>query len=357
VPSPETRETLRSLTQRLAAAPQAFTTRRVPREAFRCLTGGDLRPRAGDLVLAEVTRLGHHRRLHLPDGRIRTLFPGDAVVLAYADRYASSQFEARVPDDLGPCHLAAGGGVAARVVERHHRIRRGATELRPLGLVTAGPDEPPLNVASFARPRTSTPRPGEIPVVALLGSAMDSGKTTSAAHLVRGLSQLDLRVGYAKVTGTGAAGDPMLVSDAGAAVVCDFTDAGHASTYRLAPGIVEEILLSLVGQLRDEGADVAVLEIADGLLQPETRVLMASAHFRSLVGGVLLAARDSMSALSGATILRDGDLPLLGLCGAIEAAPLDIREAEEAALPVWRRRDLDDRRIAAKLFAALQGAA
>jgi len=354
---PRSPETLRSLVRRLEEAPQAFTTRRVPREGFRCLAGGDLRPRPGDLVLAEVAMLGHHRRLHLPDGRLRTLFRGDAVVLAYGDRYASSQFEARVPADLGPCHLAAGGGIAAQVVERHQRIRRGVTALRPLGLVTSGPDEPPLNVASFARPRPRTPLQGEIPVIAVLGSAMDSGKTTSAAHLVRGLTRVGLRAGYAKVTGTGAAGDPMLVTDAGAFVVRDFTDVGHATTYRLSTEALEEVLVSLIGQLRDEGAEIAVLEIADGLLQPETKALLASPHFRSLVNGILLAARDSMSALAGAEILRRDAFTLLGLCGSIEAAPLEVREAQATELPVWGRHDLDDPQTASKLVHAVRRAA
>jgi dethiobiotin synthetase len=350
-------ETLRTLSLRLQDAPRAFTTRRVPREELRCLAGGDLRPRSGDLVLAEVTALGHHRRLHLPDGRLRTLFRGDSVVVAYGHRYASSQFEARVPADLGPCHLAAGGGIAARVVERHQRIRRGTTGLRPLGLVTAGPDEPPLNVAAFARPRPRLPAPGETPVVALLGSAMDSGKTTAAAHLVRGLTRLGLRAGYAKITGTGASGDPMLVTDAGAHVVRDFTDVGHASTYGLSPAAVDEVLLSLVGHLRDDGAEVAVLEIADGLLQPETAALLASARFRSLVDGILLATRDAMGALAGAERLRAAGLPLLGLCGALEAAPLEVREARATELPIWGRHDLDDPATASKLVHALRRSA
>ena len=355
--SSELPERLGQHASRLSRAPQAFATRRVPREVMRCLCAGDLRPRAGDLVLAEVTKLGHHRRLHLPDGRPRNLFPGDAVIVAYADRYASSQFEARVPDDLSPCHLAAGGGIAARVTERHQRIRRGVTAIRPLGLVTAGPDEPPLNVASFARPRPATPRAGELPVIAVLGSAMDSGKTTAAAHLIHGLARLGKRTGYGKVTGTGAAGDPMLVTDAGAHVVRDFTDVGHASTYGLSAGAIDEVFLSLVGQLRDEGAEVVVLEIADGLLQPETRAILASSDFRSLVTGVLLAVRDSMGAVSGVQILRRTGLPLLGLAGTIETAPLEVREAGTTGLPIWRRSDLDDGQVAAKLLQTADPAA
>lgn len=342
---------------RLAGAPQAFVTRRVPRELMRCLLAGDLRPRSGDVVLAEVTRLGHHRRLQLPEGRLRNLFVGDAVIVAYGDRYASTQFEARVPRDLSPCQLVAGGGIAARVTERHQRIRRGATEIRPLGLVTAGPDEPPLNLAGFARPRATVPAPGALPVLAILGSAMDSGKTTSAAHLIRGLRKLGRQPGYAKVTGTGACGDPMLAADAGARVVRDFTDTGHASTYGISPAALDEVLLSLLAQLHEAGADVAVLEVADGLLQPETRAILGSRRFRAFTRGILFAARDAMSAVSGAEMLRLGGLPLLGLVGTIESAPLEIREADAAAVPMWRRRDLDDPRVAGKLLTVLEATA
>ena len=96
----------------------------------------DFRPRAGDVVLARIEALGHHTRLHLPDGRRRALFVGDDVILAYADRYAPSQFEAAVPIQLEPCHLVAGGGIAAMVTERHRQVRR-PTQIRPLGLVAS----------------------------------------------------------------------------------------------------------------------------------------------------------------------------------------------------------------------------
>ena len=61
---------------------------------------------------------------------------------------------------------------------------------------------------------------------------MNSGKTTTAAHLIKGLVQAGLKVGAAKLTGTGAVGDIWLMQDAGANLVLDFTDTGFPSTYR-----------------------------------------------------------------------------------------------------------------------------
>src|SRR5581483_1722862 len=86
-------------------------------------TGDDVRPRAGDLMLANVTGLGHHARLQLPTTRKATLYLGDEVVVVCSARYAPDQFLAELPESLGPCHLVATGGVAANVVAAHSAMR------------------------------------------------------------------------------------------------------------------------------------------------------------------------------------------------------------------------------------------
>ena len=311
----------------------------------------DLPPRVGDVVLARVEALGHHTRLHLPDGRRRVLFVGDEVILAYAHRYAPNQFEAEVPSQLEACHLVAGGGIAATVTERHRQVRR-PTQIRPLGLVASEPGEP-LNVAAWALPSPSSPpEPGTVPTLAVVGTAMDSGKTTTAAFLARGLADSGLRVGYAKVTGTAAAGDPSLVADAGAHPVLDFTDAGYASTYRIPPAAIEGVLNDLVAHLQDSGVDAILLEIADGLFQAETAALVASGAFERLVDGVLFAAQDAMGAVAGVQRLREQGHRVLALAGRMEAAPLQVREASAVTrMSFLARRDLSDPSSAAKLLA------
>ena len=339
----------RSVGERLRCAPQAFSTRRVPREMMVGLLTDD-RPRVGDLVLARVESLGHHTRLHLPDGRRRNLFVGDEVILAYADRYAPNQFEAKVPSRLEACHLVAGGGIAAIVTERHRHVRH-PTRIRPLGLI-ASEAGGPLNVAGWALPSPSAPpEAGSIPTLALVGTAMDSGKTTAAAFLARGLSRSGLRVAYAKVTGTAAAGDPTLVADAGAHPVLDFTDVGYASTYRISAAALEGVFTDLLAHLQRSGAEAIVLEIADGLFQPETAALVSRDAFKRLVDGLLFAAQDAMGAAAGVSQLRDEGHRVLALTGRMEIAPLQVREASAVTrLPFLRRSDLADPCAAAKLL-------
>jgi hypothetical protein len=326
-------------TRRLRCAAWAYTTRRVGPQAAG-LTREPLAPRAGDLVLARVDAIGHHSGLQLPDGRRRTLLVGDEIVVVYGNRYAPNQFEAVVPKTTGPCQLVAAGGMAAKALSWHSSISKPATRITPQGMLVR-PTGTPINLRDYALPALDT-LPGALPpAIAVVGTAMDSGKTQSCGYLVRGLTTAGFKVGYAKITGTGAAGDPWFLRDAGADPVLDFTDTGLASTYLVPPREVERSVMTLVGHLTEARVDAIVFEVADGVLQTETARLLASSLFRSVVSGVLFAASDAMGAVAGARSVLELDLPLLALSGVLTASPLQQREAEKATgLPVFSRQDL-----------------
>ncbi|HHQ14016.1 MAG TPA: DUF1611 domain-containing protein, partial [Chromatiales bacterium] len=231
MPQPDERRAATLPSERLARAKRSFVTRRVPDSAFRYLLWGTMRPKAGDLVLAKVLRLGQHTGIQRPDGRRAKLFPGDEIIIAYGARYAPNQFESELPTDLGPCHLVAAGGMASTAVSRHKRIKR-ATTIEPIGLL-ADENQRVLNLRDFRLPDIRVQRQLRAPVIAVAGTAMDAGKTTAVADLIRGLHRAGFRVGAAKVTGTGACGDYFHFVDAGADEVMDFTDAGYGSTLNI----------------------------------------------------------------------------------------------------------------------------
>ncbi len=323
----------------LRRAKRAYVTARLDLgRATRLLTASQ-RPQAGDLLLARVTRLGHHRKLESPEGRRQNLYVGDLVLVCYGARYASDQFEALVPAALDPCNLVAAGGIAAACSEKHAAARK-PTEIEPLGLVADG-DGKVLNLADAAEPgaKVTTQRPYTLAVV---GSSMNAGKTTTVASMIRGLAKNGLKVGAAKITGTGAGCDRWAMVDAGADEVLDFTDFGYASTYKVPIKETAAILEAAIATLGREGCDVVVVELADGLLFPETAALVEQARFAQLVNGMVLAAVDSMSASYGAGWLMSRDLPLLALAGKLTSSPLMVREVEAASdAPVLSLDDLE----------------
>lgn len=340
--------TLSPLTERIALAKAAYTTRRVDRGAIRTLIESEAQPRPGDLLLARVEKLGHHRRIELEHGRLAPLFEGDEIVVCYGHRYAPDQFEAEVPENLEACHLVAAGGIAALCLSRHDKARI-PTVIQPIGLLGDAAGRP-INIAAWALPAAPLQYPRPF-VVAVAGTSMNAGKTTSAAYLIKGLARSGLKVGAAKITGTGAGGDRWLMKDAGALEVVDFTDAGFASTYRASLAEVEEIQARLIAHLRNSGAEAIVLEIADGLFQCETAALLNSRRFQENIDAVIFAAGDAMGASGGVEWLRQRKLPVVAVSGCVSASPLAAREAAAATgLPVLGLEELAAPDIAVQLF-------
>lgn len=338
---------------RLHGAKPAYTTRHVDlTPAVQLRTG--VEPRLGDLVLATVTEVGHHSKIELPDGRRAALFPGDEVVVAYGHRYAPDQFEAAMPTDLGPCELVAAGGVAARVLSAHGRMNP-PTCLEPVGLLTDGAGERMGLHLGMPEP-VASPQPEDRPLtLAVVGASMNAGKTTTAAHVVRGLRLAGIRVGAAKITGTGAGGDLWQLTDAGAYPVYDFTLAGLPSTYQAGHARVREVFVSLNDRLAADGCEAVVLEIADGVYQEETAELISDSIFDTRVDAVIFAASDALGAVAGLGWLRERDIAPLALAGVLSSSPLATREAETATgVKVWGLQQLAEPQLAAELVTKLR---
>lgn len=325
--------------ERLLNAKVAYTPRNANLElADTLLTGNDVIPGAGDLVLARVEKIGQHSGLELAHGRRASLFVGDEIVVCYGNRYAPDQFEAEVPEDLGRCDLVASGGIASRARSCHTNMKI-PTSITPIGLLANSRGQR-INLVDAALPKITGlySRPY---TVAVVGTAMNAGKTTTAAALIRGLVNAGRVVGAAKVTGTGSGRDTWLMTDAGSKLTLDFTHAGFPSTYLAKPTEVDGILETLTAHLAKAGTDAIVIEIADGLFQNETAALLDSPVFANMVDSVIFAAGDAMGATAGVEWLRRKKLPVIAVSGLLTASPLAIIEAAKATgLPVPDKKEL-----------------
>lgn len=332
----------------------SYAVRHLDREKpLTVLEDRSRRPRHSDLIVATVDAVGQHKYLEQPDGRKSQLYVGDEVIVACAPRYAPDQFEAEVADDLGPCDLVAAGGIAARVVGAHAKMTR-PTQLSPVGFL-ADASGTVLNVADIApfspgRSRELA-RGNHVPSVVVVGTSMNSGKTTTACSLVHGLAKTGLKVGAIKITGTGAGGDPWAYRDAGADEVFDFGDAGLASTFRVDIDHLTEVALCLHGESIRRGMELIVIEIADGLLQAETSRLVRRPEIRALADAVVFAAADSAGAALGSALLDDAGLTVNAISGLLTASPLALREAQAVLpVPVYSAADLREPAIATGLL-------
>lgn len=325
---------------RLRQAKRAFTTRRVDiAQAERLVRAGHV-PAPGDVLLARVKSIGQHPRIENVHGRRGQLYHGDEIIVAFGNRYAPDQFEAFVPADLDDCDLVAGGGVASCTTRKHVKMKQ-PTRIEPLGLLARG-DGTVLNLTDFKIPvNASARRPQR--VIAVVGSSMNAGKTTTAGGLVHGLSRAGFQVGAAKITGTGSGGDLWTMRDAGAFDALDFTDAGHASTFGLDDAALGDIATALLDRLAYSGSEIAIVEVADGLLQSETAAIVGLAREQRWFDGIVFAAADAMGAAFGTSWLAERGMTPLAISGLVSASPLAAEEASRATkLPVATLAELRD---------------
>ncbi|MGA4506896.1 hypothetical protein ACQB6R_00995 [Propionibacteriaceae bacterium G1746] len=327
--------------RRLRRAKKAYTvrafakvTREEGTEGYHLVRGAAVAPNPGDLVLARIVEIGHHKRLEAHNSRRRHLFVGDEIVVAYGHRYAPDQFLAEVPPNLDVTNLVAAGGLAGRVIEQHADTDI-ATQIEPIGLIADAEGVVNLRRHSPAAVRSWQQALEEIQalpqrprMVVVFGSSMNSGKTTSAGCLVNGLGNAGLDVAAGKATGTGAGNDAGLFRDAGASTVLDFTDFGLASTFQLTLPEVKDTVFSVFAELAQTGAEVVVVEIADGIYQGETAHLVQDDDFRELVDAVVFACGEALSAAAGSALLEQANLPLRAITGRLTSSPLITREAQ-----------------------------
>ncbi|NJM83577.1 MAG: DUF1611 domain-containing protein [Tabrizicola sp.] len=314
----------------------AFTTRRVNRGDVRGLSTSFMAAKAGDLILCQIAEIGQHKKIQLAERRVSESYPGDLVVLCLGDRYAPDQFlaSAVIDDDL--IDLVAGGGVAGRA-DAAHASMAAPTRLKPLGLLTGARGQI-LNVADYALP--ALPANHEVTVIGVFGASMNSGKTTAASSLAHGLMRAGYAVAGVKATGTGAFGDVNSFEDGGAPAL-DFTDAGMATTFRMPLGRIEDGFDTLVATAAARGAEIVVVEIADGVFQQETRAILKSSRIRDRLDGILFAAPDALSALGGVVVLDQLGLVPFAISGMVSCSPLATAEAAEVTgLPILSRADL-----------------
>ena len=310
-----------------------FTTHAAPLAAMAAAAPVSQDPGIGDLIIAEVTQLRRHSAVENRDGARINIYPGDLIVGAFGNRYATDQYEAYVPSSIvETCDLLSVGGVLGEVRSRATDMRL-PTRLRVVGAVCDS-DGRPLRLQQFGlRPITDdagAPVGARRPEIILaVGASMNSGKTTTVGTLARGLTTAGFRVAAAKVTGTASSKDGRFYLSNGASPVLEFTDVGYPATYMLERDQLLWIYQTLVSHLRASRPDYIILEIADGIFQRETRMLLESPELRADVDHVFFNALDSLSAAQGVRTLTEYGLPPKAIVGTITKSPLMMREAEE----------------------------
>lgn len=297
-------------------------------------------PKVGDIAVFEVLSIGKHSNMQDDQKRIAAIYPGDLIMAAFGTRYATEQFEGYVPPQtMQEYHILGAGGTVGIVHSMHSKfVKTGPTRLRMVGYVVNREGDV-LNTKCI-KAGEMKPYKGVMQsctrIILSIGSSMDSGKTTTAAHLVRGLKNAGMRTGFIKLTGTVYTKDCDLAYDNGADIIADFSAMGFPSTYMCNEDELLDLYETLLKTVDAPELEYVIIEIADGIYQRETEMLLKNGKFMSGVDAVIFSAGDSLAAVQGVKALQELHIIPTALCGLFTASPLLIREVQSKVhIPVF----------------------
>ncbi|MFH1849853.1 MAG: hypothetical protein ABH879_06740 [archaeon] len=298
----------------------------------------DMPPRVGDLAYGIVTRIGQHFQLENKQGRIHNIQHGSKAVFVFGNRYAPDFYEGLMPKK--PVHevdLLARSGLVGIVISKSSLVID-PTRVELLGYVCdhSGAVINTLDL-SLIHPKTTVKRFPRAKMILVCGTSMNSGKSKAATACVWALASIGFRVRGSKITGTASLKDILMMNDAGARPIADFTYLGFPSTYLADEADLLKIFNTLDLKYANNPKNFWIVEIADGLNQRETAFLLKAREIRERIHKFVFCARDALGAIGGLAVLRDefGLVPD-AISGTCSSSPLHVKEIQQhTQIPVF----------------------
>lgn len=251
-------------------------------------------------ALAENPNYGH---LELPSGRLARVVTGNLMAGALGARQALHGYMGRVPakvavgDRLALLNM---GGVIG-VCDQPNTTLGPPIPVEVLGQISR--DGVPLHLRQFALPACGALPAAGPPLVLILGTCMNSGKTFAAAEAIRILSHSGVRIAAGKLSGVAAQRDLLHMADNGAAATASFLDCGLPSTVN-APDLAS-VARAVIQHLERSRPDAILLELGDGIIGGyNTGSILEDPSIRARTGARVLCANDLVGAWGAVQFLE-----------------------------------------------------
>lgn len=272
-------------------------------DTFACKEGDVLAVR---ILNAKTT----YNTLELTTGRMSILKPGDVIAGALGHRNALLGYSGVIPNRIevgDTINLLNIGGVLGQCTSYSPAVGP-PFQCEVLGQVLDFPTlgsrkGVPANIATQVPPFDDELAVGTIPIIAVAGTCMNSGKTEACTALIQQFTRMGLKVAAIKTTGVSLRRDVLAMEDAGAVTTGIFTEYGVVTTQRSnAAGLTRTML----NHMATSDPDLIVVELGDGLMGDYGVDAIFEAHdLAKSFTKVVLAANDPVGAWGGVLLLKD----------------------------------------------------
>jgi hypothetical protein len=290
-------------------------------------------PRVGDLAIFKVLRLGRHKSIVTTNNKKSRLYSGELLVGVFGNRYATDAYEGEV-NGLEDLSVLTAAGMVGSVKSMHYSAVK-PTRVSFVGYLkmkNSSYHRVNLKDLRFRKVEPSTQLEN---VILIVGSGMNSGKTTTCRKLIKSLSEAGFKVAACKLTGSVSNRDQDEMRAAAAISTIDFSDYGFPSTYKCNRDELIDLFKTMLSDIINIHPDITFVEIADGILQRETAMVLSDPFVQDLAKGAIVTGENAPSALYTAACLKKMGYKIIAVSGALTSSPLYVREfRENSDIPV-----------------------
>ncbi len=262
-------------------------------------------------VLADA---GKNNLFEYTTGRIGFLVEGDIIPVVLGKRRALREYSGDVPEKLHAgdvLYYLCESGVVGQIKGLNEQWGV-PLQVRVLGSILV--DEQPLNMKNFAIERQQT-LPVSAPIIGVVGTCMNIGKTTAICKLIKHFKSQGLQVAGVKLTGVASTQDLDKIKDAGASPVYGFMDGGLPSTCGNADEVLE-VALGVLHAANESNPDVIVAEFGDGILgEYNVGHIIRSPEIQQHIAAFVVGAGDLVSAWGAKEIMQQYGIDVTVITG------------------------------------------
>ncbi|MBI4243477.1 MAG: hypothetical protein HY606_05255 [Planctomycetes bacterium] len=251
-------------------------------------------PYPGDVLAVKIIDVNtNYNILETTAGKRIKLVRGQKIIGAAGTRWALRGFIGTLPDELKAgdiINVLNIGGVIGECIDYPPYLGK-ATTAEFLGFISSAGGR--INLGKF------TPQVGRVtnypPIIAVIGTCMNTGKTTATSALIKQFTGEGVNVACGKLSGVAAIKDVQEYTRSGAKVTATFNDFGWASSADITN--ISQVALRIIRYLAFSQPDLIILELGDGVIgKYGVSNLLSSVNFTKHVSEWVLCASDPAAA-------------------------------------------------------------
>ncbi len=247
------------------------------------------------VVVEALDHSGKNNVLEVTTGRLGKLVKGDIVPAVLGKRRALREYAGDIP-----LHIKSGNELywlceSGLVGEIQGVNEQWGVPMKVKVLGALLKDGKTVNIKDYAIPWKKD-LVASAPIVAVLATCMDSGKTSLICKIAEYFKNDGLKIAAAKLTGVAFMQDPFKMKDNGIDLVMDFVDAGLPSTC----GSKEDAIAAACGiitEINKMNPDLILVEFGDGIIgEYNVQSIITHPSFKKHIIMTVVAANDLMAA-------------------------------------------------------------